>query len=183
MNAHTCIDIDNAPTGLFCVACVERDVRDRENYQPPSLIDAAKQVESWWLNLDKDKHGFYGAPREMFSLRAAIEEHDRSSQPAPNTGEWRVEAMPTHGWRVVDATGQEIVADVYRKEDAEQIVSDHAAVRALREVVKDEIEALNLWREYLRNDDAYEGMGISLSKLTNVLTTLRNGGREGVSEG
>lgn len=56
-------------------------------------------------------------------------------QPAPETGEWRVEAMPTHGWRVVDATGQEIVADVYRKEDAEQIVADHNAVPRLVEAL------------------------------------------------
>jgi hypothetical protein len=49
---------------------------------------------------------------------------------APDTGgEWRVEAMPTRGWRVVDATGQEVVADVYRKEDAARVVSDHNAVQ------------------------------------------------------
>jgi hypothetical protein len=54
-----------------------------------------------------------------------------AAQPIPDTeGEWRVEAMPTHGWRVVDATGQEIVADVYREEDAAQIISDHKAAKS-----------------------------------------------------
>jgi hypothetical protein len=60
------------------------------------------------------------------------------TQPAPDTsGEWRVQAMPTHGWRVVDATEQEIVADVYREEDARQIVSDHNAVPKLVAALKD----------------------------------------------
>jgi hypothetical protein len=53
-----------------------------------------------------------------------------ATQLPPDTGgEWRVEAMPTRGWRVVDATGQEVVADVYRKEDAARVVSDHNAVQ------------------------------------------------------
>jgi hypothetical protein len=57
-------------------------------------------------------------------------------QPVPDAGgEWRVEAMPTHGWRVVDATGQELVADVYRKEDAMQIVAEHNAVGLLVEAL------------------------------------------------
>jgi hypothetical protein len=60
------------------------------------------------------------------------------AQPAPGTsGEWRVQAMPTHGWRVVDATEQEVVADVYREEDARQIVSDHNAVPKLVAALKD----------------------------------------------
>lgn len=59
-------------------------------------------------------------------------------QPAPDTGgEWRVEAMPTHGWRVVDATGQEVVADVYREKDAVQIVAEHNAVGLLVAALKE----------------------------------------------
>jgi hypothetical protein len=58
------------------------------------------------------------------------------TQPAPDTsGEWRAQA--THGWRVVDATEREVVADVYREEDARQIVSDRNAVPKLVEALKD----------------------------------------------
>lgn len=59
--------------------------------------------------------------------------------------EWRVEAMPTHGWRVVDATGQEIVADVYRKEDAVTIVADHHAAQMQAGLVEALRDMVDLW--------------------------------------
>jgi hypothetical protein len=59
--------------------------------------------------------------------------------------------MPTHGWRVVDATEQEIVADVYREEDARQIVSDHNAVpslvAALKEALVEAEVSTVLWQQ------------------------------------
>jgi hypothetical protein len=67
-----------------------------------------------------------------FQTRMETEEWLASQEPG---GGWRVEAMPTHGWRVVDATGQEVVADVYRKEDAMQIVADHNAVGLLADML------------------------------------------------
>lgn len=91
--------------------------------------------------------------------------------PAPETGEWRVEALPTHGWRVVDATGQEIVADVYRKEDAEQIVSDHNAVPRLVEVINDAISQLE---DHVDNALAVAIMLREAQRQT--LTTLRRSG-------
>jgi len=75
------------------------------------------------------------AAYEAIDAAESNEQQTEPTQPAPETGEWRVEAMPIHGWRVVDATGQEIVADIYRKEDAEQIVADHNAVPRLVETV------------------------------------------------
>lgn len=55
-----------------------------------SLIDAAKQVESWWLELDKNAHNFYGAPGCIFALRAALETEtgqSPSQSPVPRAGE------------------------------------------------------------------------------------------------
>jgi hypothetical protein len=75
---------------------------------------------------------------------------NNTAQPIPDTeGEWRVEAMPTHGWRVVDATGQEIVADVYREEDAAQIVADHKAAKSQALLV----EALRESKSLLTSQD------------------------------
>jgi hypothetical protein len=80
-----------------------------------------------------------GTHTECEKADRACEHHE--TQPAPDTSEeWRVQAMPTHGWRVVDATEQEIVADVYREEDARQIVSDHNAVPSLVAALNDLIE-------------------------------------------
>lgn len=53
---------------------------------PPSLIDAAKNVERWWLQLDKSAHGFYGAPGCIFDLRWAIEDYGERKS-APRAGE------------------------------------------------------------------------------------------------
>lgn len=74
------------------------------------------------------------------------------AQPAPDTsGEWRAQAMPTHGWRVVDATEREVVADVYREEDARQIVSDHNVVpllvAALKEALVEAEVSTVLWQQ------------------------------------
>jgi hypothetical protein len=73
-----------------------------------------------------------GGQRRFHDTRYKDHDFVDLPQPTPDAGgEWRVEAMPTHGWRVVDATGQELVADVYRKEDAQQIVANHNAVGLL----------------------------------------------------
>lgn len=41
---------------------------------------------------------------------------------------WTIKPLPIHGYQIVDSDGREIVRDVYRKEDAEQIVGEHNAV-------------------------------------------------------
>lgn len=57
--------------------------------------------------------------------------------PNSGAGEWRVEPLAIHGWRVMEtATGREVVSCVYRKEDAERIVADHAAVPRLADTLR-----------------------------------------------
>jgi hypothetical protein len=115
--------------------------------------------------------------REASDATQIVHDHNvRSTQPAPAPGgEWRTEAMPTHGWRVVDATGQEIVADVYRKEDAEQIVSDHRAVPLLTDAL---IQARNnaqvfTGAQYLST--AVQGLGEIVKQIDAALAAV---GRE-----
>jgi hypothetical protein len=59
-------------------------------------------------------------------------------QPAPDAGgEWRVESEPIHGHRIIDATGRRIVGNIYREEDAVQIVSDRNSVIKLLAALHD----------------------------------------------
>lgn len=54
-------------------AVLSRSERLRQASTPPTLIEAAQAVEQWWEELDKEAHGFHGAPACMFDLRWAIE--------------------------------------------------------------------------------------------------------------
>jgi hypothetical protein len=62
----------------------------------------------------------------------------RTPQPALDAeGEWRYEAIPIHGWRVLDVNGRTVAANIYREEDAAQIVSDHNSVITLLAALHD----------------------------------------------
>lgn len=45
-----------------------------------------------------------------------------------STKEWKAEALPVHGFKIIDDDGLEIVRDVYRRDHTEQIVNEHNAV-------------------------------------------------------
>jgi hypothetical protein len=57
-------------------------------------------------------------------------------QPVLDAGEWHMETDGIHGWRVVDATGREIVGNIYRESDAAQIVSGHTSAAAVAKLVQ-----------------------------------------------
>lgn len=38
---------------------------------------------------------------------------------------WKVGNLAIHGYRIYNEQGREVVSDIYNREDAEQIVSEH----------------------------------------------------------
>lgn len=42
--------------------------------------------------------------------------------------EWTYEALPVHGWRILNENGSEIVRDIYDERIAQRIVREHNAV-------------------------------------------------------
>lgn len=67
--------------------------------------------------------------------------HNTEQLPPDTEEEWRYEALPIHGWRILNERGAVIVCDIYSEEIAMQIVADHKAaksqallVEALREI-------------------------------------------------
>ena len=62
--------------------------------------------------------------------------------------EWKADPLPVHGYRITDLNDVEIVREVYRQEDAIQIVKEHnAVVFALRSGSGWNLED---WRNWLR---------------------------------
>lgn len=45
-----------------------------------------------------------------------------------NQHDWKIEALPIHGYQITDANGAEIIRDIYEQKHAEQIVKEHNAV-------------------------------------------------------
>lgn len=54
----------------------------------------------------------------------------------PNSGKWRYEAMPIHGYRILNESNTEIVDNIYSEEVAARIVSDHTTAEAVPTLLK-----------------------------------------------
>jgi len=134
--SHTRSDLE--PSGKLASPQPAPETRDLTHN--PGATQAYAELDA--ALTEEDKQLIIGAiplqalPDEYAEQRAAQTVRDHSSTLKLDAGDWRVEPLPTHGWRVVDATGQEIVADVYRKEDAEQIVAEHNALPRLVEALQ-----------------------------------------------
>ena len=61
-------------------AVLSRSERLGQASTPPTLIEAARAVEQWWVELDKEAHGFHGAPACMFDLRWALENEEQRKE-------------------------------------------------------------------------------------------------------
>ena len=62
--------------------------------------------------------------------------------------EWKVGNMAIHGHKIYNQQGREVVSNIYRKEDAEQIVTEHNAVAFAVECGMN--WNLEDWRNWLR---------------------------------
>lgn len=73
------------------------------------------------------------------------------------TTEWTYEALPIHGWRILDSNGNQIVRDIYDEEIAAQIVREHNAHAALVEAIESRASEIAIecglgvseWRSFL----------------------------------
>ena len=52
-----------------------------------------------------------------------------------DAGEWRMEKMPIHGYRILDENGSEIVRDIYSEETAIAIVTNYRLAALVPEMV------------------------------------------------
>lgn len=149
--------------------------------KPASNTKSLSFTENPWLFCQDGKHKDCAARVELtdrFELCPCLCHAPTTTQPTPETGEWRVEPLPTHGWRVVDAMGEEIVADVYRKEDAEQIVTEHNAVPQLQtalEQLRIKIDSV-LLAGYKRTSSYQVELRDMEEIVVTALTTLRRSG-------
>jgi hypothetical protein len=103
------------------------------------------------------------------------------TQPAPAGGEWRVEAEPVHGWRVIEsATGRKVAGNIYYEEDARQIVAEHNAMPKLVEALQELVDLMEEVRqgEYVPDSFTTQPARIALAALATTTQPDAGEGQE-----